>query len=51
MEESGLSNVIGRILRDIAVELGDEFDKNFEREGFSQSAGSAARAQWARAAC
>lgn len=34
MEESGLSNVIGRILRDIAVELGDEFDKNFEREGF-----------------
>lgn len=26
--------MIGRILKDIRVDLGDEFDKNFERQGF-----------------
>ena len=35
---SGIDIIIKRILRDIQVELGDEFDKNFERQGFfSQS--------------
>lgn len=27
-------NIIAKILRDIRVELADEFDKNFERQGF-----------------
>ena len=29
-----VDNVVRLILQDIKVELGDEFDKNFEREGF-----------------
>ena len=29
-----LSVVIRHILSDIRVEIGDEFDKNFERQGF-----------------
>lgn len=33
-----LENVIRRILRDIQVELSDEFDKNFERQGFFTTA-------------
>ena len=38
MAMSGIDIIIKRILRDIQVELGDEFDKNFERQGFfSQS--------------
>ena len=31
---SEISDIIGRILDDIRVELTDEFDQNFEREGF-----------------
>lgn len=38
---NGLSVVVRRILADIRVELGDEFDKNFERQGFFTQA-------WAR---
>lgn len=30
----GLQQVIRNILKDIKVELGDEFDRNFERQGF-----------------
>lgn len=33
--------MVGRILKDIRVELGDEFDRNFERQGFFSEA-------WAR---
>lgn len=29
-----LRKVVGRILKDIRIELGDEFDQNFERQGF-----------------
>lgn len=36
-----IQTVISRILRDIRVNLGDEFDQNFERQGFFS-------AQWAR---
>lgn len=32
--EKGLQQVIRNILKDIKVELGDEFDRNFERQGF-----------------
>lgn len=32
------SEIIRRILRDIEVELGDEFDRNFERQGFFSEA-------------
>lgn len=32
--DKDLRVVIGRILSDIRVELGDEFDRNFERQGF-----------------
>jgi hypothetical protein len=32
--ERGLQQVIRNILNDIKVELGDEFDRNFERQGF-----------------
>lgn len=32
--EKGLQEVINNILKDIKVELGDEFDRNFERQGF-----------------
>ncbi|PTL34723.1 phage morphogenesis protein [Prevotella sp. oral taxon 376] len=32
--EDGLKTVIGRILKDIRIDLSDEFDKNFERQGF-----------------
>ena len=38
-EEAG--KIIKRILRDIQVELGDEFDRNFERQAFFSEA-------WAR---
>lgn len=38
-EEAGI--IIKRILRDIQVELGDEFDRNFERQAFFSEA-------WAR---
>ena len=31
---SEMSKVISQILRDIKVELSDEFDRNFERQGF-----------------
>ena len=31
---SDMSRVISQILRDIKVELSDEFDRNFERQGF-----------------
>lgn len=34
MANNDLSIVIKRILSDIRVEMGDEFDKNFERQGF-----------------
>lgn len=33
-EAKGMDRIIGRILKDISIELGDEFDKNFEREAF-----------------
>lgn len=39
LEEAG--KIIKRILRDIQVELGDEFDRNFERQAFFSEA-------WAR---
>lgn len=32
--ETDLTRIIGQILRDIQVELTDEFDQNFEREGY-----------------
>lgn len=32
--DAQIREIFGRILRDIQVELGDEFDQNFEREGF-----------------
>lgn len=32
--DADLTRIIGRILRDIQVELTDEFDQNFEREGY-----------------
>lgn len=32
--DAQVRKVFGRILRDIKVELGDEFDRNFERQGF-----------------
>ncbi len=34
MSNPDVNIVIKRILRDIAVELSDEFDKNFDRQGF-----------------
>ena len=41
MQGTDLSTVIRNILRDIKVELSDEFDKNFERQSFFSEA-------WAR---
>lgn len=41
MGSNDLSGVIGRILKDIRIDLSDEFDKNFEREAFFSQA-------WAR---
>lgn len=38
MSNPDINIVIKRILRDIAVELSDEFDKNFEREAFFSEA-------------
>ena len=32
--DAQIREIFGRILRDIQVELGDEFDQNFERQGF-----------------
>lgn len=32
--DTQIREIFGRILRDIQVELGDEFDQNFERQGF-----------------
>ena len=32
--DAQIREIFGRILRDIQVELGDEFDQNFEREAF-----------------
>ena len=34
----GIDIIIKRILRDIQIELGDEFDKNFERQAFFSEA-------------
>lgn len=39
--DAQIREIFGRILRDIQVELGDEFDQNFERQGFFSQA-------WAR---
>ena len=38
MSNPDVNIVIKRILRDIAVELSDEFDKNFERQAFFSEA-------------
>ncbi len=38
MSNQDIDIIIKRILRDIAVELSDEFDKNFEREAFFSEA-------------
>lgn len=38
MSNPDIDIIIKRILRDIAVELNDEFDKNFEREAFFSEA-------------
>ena len=32
--DAQIREIFGRILRDIQVELGDEFDQNFERQAF-----------------
>ncbi len=32
--EKGIQRVIRNILKDIRIDLGDEFDKNFERQAF-----------------
>lgn len=34
METDGMERLIGRILRDVKVELSDEFDRNFARQAF-----------------
>lgn len=36
--DAQIREIFGRILRDIQVELGDEFDQNFERQGFFSQA-------------
>lgn len=41
MRKDEMRRVIARILKDIKIELGDEFDKNFDREAFFSEA-------WAR---
>ena len=43
MSDDGIRVVISRILRDICVELTDEFDRNFERGGFFSEAWSRRR--------
>lgn len=35
-----VKKVVARILKDIQVEMSDEFDKNFERQAFSVRNGS-----------
>lgn len=41
--KDGVRIILGRILKDVKVELGDEFDKNFVREGFFNEAWSRKR--------
>lgn len=36
--DAQIREIFGRILRDVQVELGDEFDQNFERQGFFSQA-------------
>ena len=36
--DGGIENAVRKILKDIGVELGDEFDKNFERQAFFSEA-------------
>lgn len=36
--DGGIENAIRKILKDIGVDLGDEFDKNFERQAFFSEA-------------
>lgn len=47
--ETNIDEVIGRILKDLSIELGDEFDQNFERQAFF-SEGWQRRRSGARAA-
>ena len=35
---SDMRKIVGRILKDIRVEMGDEFDRNFERQAFFSEA-------------
>lgn len=48
--DKNTKSIIRRILSDIRVELGDEFDRNFERQAFLMMPGHEGKARHVRAA-